>query len=53
MNKKIESYFLDDRVIIPKSIEEMSKRELEQEIERLEKEAAENKTKNRKLAAIV
>jgi hypothetical protein len=53
MNKKTEPYFLDDRVIIPKSIEEMSQRQLEQEIERLEKDAAENKTKNQKLAAIV
>jgi hypothetical protein len=50
---KIEPYFLDDRVIIPKSIREMPKQELEKEIERLEKEASENKTKNQKLLAMV
>jgi hypothetical protein len=43
---KIEPYFLDDRVIIPEDIQKMSERELEQEIERLEKEAVKNKAKN-------
>jgi ribosomal protein L29 len=39
VRNKIEPYFLDDRVIIPEDIQKMSERELEQEIERLEKEA--------------
>jgi biopolymer transport protein ExbB/TolQ len=39
VRNKIEPYFLDDRVIISEDIQKMSERELEQEIERLEKEA--------------
>ncbi len=48
-----EPYFLDDRVIIPEYVKKMSKEELEQEIEMLEKEAIEKKTKNQKLVAAV
>jgi hypothetical protein len=50
---KIEPYFLNDSVIIPKNIKEMSQHELEQEIKRLEKEVPENKTKNRNLVEMV
>jgi hypothetical protein len=50
---KIEPYFLNDNVTIPKNIKEMSQQELEKEIERLEKDATENKTKNQKLVAMV
>jgi hypothetical protein len=50
---KIEPYFLNDSVIIPKNIKEMSQQELEHEIERLEKETAENKAKNQRLVAMV
>jgi hypothetical protein len=45
---KIEPYFLNDSVIIPKNIKEMSQQELEQEIKRFEKETAGNKSKNHK-----
>ncbi len=48
-----DEYFADDRVIIPEYIKKMSKEELEQEIERLEKEAKEKKARNQKLAATV
>lgn len=48
-----EPYFLDDRVVIPDYIKKMSKEELEQEIERLEKEAEEKRAKNQKLVATV
>jgi hypothetical protein len=37
---KMEPYFLDDNVVIPKSIKEITKQELEQEIKRLEKKAS-------------
>lgn len=37
--------FIDDRVIIPNKIKNMSKEQLRVEIERLEKEAAEEKQK--------
>jgi hypothetical protein len=50
---KIEPYFLNDNITIPKNIKEMSQQELEKEIERLEKDATENKTKNQKLVAMV
>jgi hypothetical protein len=50
---KIEPYFLNDSVVIPKNIKEMPQHELEQEIERMEKEAAENKAKNKGLVAMV
>jgi hypothetical protein len=50
---KIEPYFLNDSVIIPKNIKEMSQQELEHEIERLEKETAKNKAKNQRLVAMV
>lgn len=45
-----EPYFLDDRVIIPEYIKNMSREELEQEIARLEKEVREEKEK--KLATV-
>ena len=38
--------YLDDRVIIPKSIKEMPLKELEKEIERLEKEHEKTGSKN-------
>lgn len=39
-------YVQDDRIIIPEDIKRMSKKELEMEIERLEKEVAERNKKN-------
>ena len=37
-------YFIDDRVVIPDDIKNMSKEELQQAIEKLEKELNEKKT---------
>lgn len=44
---KPEPYFLDDKLIIPKEVKEMSKKQIEQEIARIEeKERAEKKRGN-------
>lgn len=51
--KKLEPYFLDDRCIIPDEVKKMSKEELDAEIERLEEEARQEKTSNRKLVAMM
>lgn len=46
MNKNnIEPYILDDRVIIPEYIEKMSKKELNDEIKRLEEKQKLKKAK--------
>lgn len=47
--KKIEPYFLDDRVIIPDDVKNMSIEELDAEIERLERESKEKKAKSKEL----
>lgn len=48
---KDEEYIVDDRVIIPEDIKNMSREELEQEIMKLEQEERERKAKKQKLAA--
>ncbi len=49
---KIEPYFLDDRVIIPEDIKNMTHEERRAEIKRLEEEARKNREKKTRLAAI-
>lgn len=40
-----DRYFIDDRIIISDEVKQMTKEEREKEIERLEKEAREEKAK--------
>lgn len=48
---KAEPYFLNDKVIIPDDVKKMSKKQLRQEIIKLEKEAKEKRIKNQKVIA--
>lgn len=48
-----ETYFLDDRVVIPEYIKKMISEERRAVIERLEKEAREKKEKNQKIVAAI
>lgn len=50
MVKEQEEFIIDDRVIIPDYIKEMSREELEREIAKLEKEHLEKKRREKELA---